>query len=395
MRKRNKTEQRNVNPLEQESIAWLLRYNLEFGPLRYGDHNQFVLTVQFIHDLYEAGRLIGIENPITLNQKNIFGNFAIKPALADWFTTYHNYVFNRQGAYEGRFCGYHWGSNEDTRLATNLEFLSAFGINLISGFNLSLEEAFQTAVYKNKRGKDKISNEELIRTFCFDHVEQARRIASTLLTYVKLQPNNGYTAAKNYKGQLNNDFMVAGNYDSSRSLVESKADISVYKGDDCKARISIKMDKYSQGCSMQPKELLGIVSTMGLSDECLERFRALCSSLYTYTGIAKEQPKQQKINRKTKQLQDDIKLNQIFLDYPDVHRNLIYQVLTGECKFGKDAGETAQTMCIISRDMSQTDVMNINDFIDENIDCIKFSFTPKSSNEKGYESLRMYMVHNF
>lgn len=395
MSKRNKNEQRIVNPLKQETEIWLSRYNNEFGPLKYGNHNQFIMTKQFIHDLYKIGNQLGIESPIILNPRNVFGNFAIKPPIADWFVSYHNYVFNRQGSYEGKFCGYHWGSNDDARLATNLEYLLAFGINIISGLNLSLETAFKTAAYKNKRSKDKISNEALIRTFCFDHIEEAKKIANILLTRINLQPNNGYIAAKNYKGRMKLDFIKAGGYDLSRSLVESKADISIYKDNECKSRISIKMDKYSQGCSMQPKELLGTVSTMSLDEKCLDRFRELCSGLYTYTGTAKEQPKPQKLDRKTKQLQDDIKLNQIFLDYPDIHRDLIYQVLTGMCKFGNKADETAQTICLISRDITQIDVVDIIDFINENIDYIKFSFAPKSSNEKGYESLRMYMVHSF
>lgn len=51
-------------------------------------------------------------------------------------------------------------------------------------------------------------------------------------------------------------------------------------------------------------------------------------------------------------------------------------------------------MCVISRDMSSVSVAGIDDFIDDNIDTIKFSFTPKGANEKGSEALRMILVHN-
>ena len=290
-RKKNIYAQRITNSSYTEAITWCYSVKQKLGhyPL-FCPSNPQELTPELITALYALAAQLGLNcSPIILNYNNVFGYWAAKPFCDDFLNNYSGHILHRQGSYEGSFCGFHWGGSDEAKLATNLEYLLAFGINLVSGLKISLAEAFNKAVYKNKRSKQKISNEESVRTFCFDNVEKAKALGESMLKQLSLEPGQGYTACKNFKGRMLDEFMQAGGYAYSSRMVEAKADVTVYsKEEHYVSRVSVKMAGSSQGGSMQSKEFIATAATMGLNEEVLSKFREIYESLYTYTGEARK-----------------------------------------------------------------------------------------------------------
>jgi hypothetical protein len=87
-------------------------------------------------------------------------------------------------------------------------------------------------------------------------------------------------------------------------------------------------------------------------------------------------------------------INNLFINYEGSLRKFLIEVLTGEHKFGKESINTADDLFIISTDLCRCERTDIIEYIDENIDNVILSFSPKSTQGDGGEALRYTIKHN-